>query len=516
MINIATLCTKTDQVDPTATALIDPAANQRRSFGDLSQRVDALAHLIRDSLHLRRGARVVVHSRNSIEFIEMYLACARAGTMLVPLNWRQPTALNADILNDIAPSALFYDREFSADLAELGPAVDGIPAFEWSTGEESSYEAAIAAELAHQDSWASLPDPDSLLQEPYLALSTGGTTGIPKSAVHTQQSFTAMTLNYIAAQRINETDVFMLLGQLFHVTGYMVLAHLAMGRPVVVTNFDAEIAVDIIQDQQVTSTFCVATMLPRLLSTVRNRGLRTPSLRLVGYGGAPMPAQYLREAAALLETELVQFWGMTEFGIGTVLTPRDHRLGMIHRPELLNSGGRAALLSEVAILGPDGVAIPKDGVSSGEICHRGPNTMWEYLGKEAETSAMFDHGGWLHSGDRGTWDADGYIHVVDRMKNMIISGGENIFPAEVERSIASLQGVAEVAVFGEADLKWGEVVRAAVVRVPGWEIDEAAVAAHVERELGSFRKPRIIDFVEALPMTATGKIDLAALRGNAS
>jgi acyl-CoA synthetase (AMP-forming)/AMP-acid ligase II len=358
-----------------------------------------------------------------------------------------------------------------------------------------------------------LPESRSLLDKPFLAVSTGGTTGIPKSAVHSQNSYTACALNYLAAARISQTDVYLMLGQLFHVVGYMPLAYLASGRPVVIANFNAGELVDIIRQERVSGFFAVATMLPQLMEAVRNAGVRLPSVRQVEYGGAPMGESVIRSAAELFEADLIQAWGMSELGPGTYLGPEDHRRAFAgDHPERLRSCGRSALLSRVAVLDESGQLVPRDGRSVGEICHRGPGNMVGYWNMPDETAELL-RDGWVHSGDIGTWDEDGYVYIVDRKKSMIISGGENIFPAEVERALSNHPEISEVVVVGVPDATWGELVKALVVRRQGSNIDAVAITEFAEVELGSYKKPRIVEFVDALPVTPTGKVDRRAAAG---
>jgi len=248
------------------------------------------------------------------------------------------------------------------------------------------------------------------------------------------------------------------------------------------------------------------------VEVLRQTGTETPTVRLVGYGGARMGEEVIRSASELFNAEMLQIWGMSEFGTGTTLGPEAHRAALSGRqPELLRSCGRPALLSDIKVVDPSGATVPRDGSTVGELCHRGTNNMLSYWHKPEETASLL-RDGWVHSGDGAVWDESGYVYIVDRIKNMIISGGENIFPAEIERVIANIPGVAEVSVVGSPDDVWGEVVRAVVVVSAEASVTADSITLAVERELGSYRKPRIIDFVPVLPMTPTGKIDLRAVR----
>lgn len=519
MINLAELGTKMARCAPGSPALIDSRRGSARSFGQLSGRVECLAVSLVNMFG--PGNRVAVLSRNCVEMMELYLACAAGGSLLFPLNWRFSAAQVKEALLDADPVIVFYGEEFAPIVDALRTEIDARAWVLWNPGQDSPYEELLrrAAGVGGDpvDGPASsagsvLPEPSSLLHAPYLAVSTGGTTGIPKSAVHSQYSYAACSLNYLAAARIAQTDVYLMLGQLFHVVGYMPLAYLAMGRPVVIADFDEAELVGVIREEQVSGFFAIATMLPRLVRAVRESGAGVPSVRQVEYGGAPMGEEIIREAASVFGADLVQAWGMSELGPGTYLGPEDHRRAFAgEHVERLRSCGRGAMLSTVAVLDEDGNPVPRDNKTMGEICHRGPGNMIGYWNKPKETEHLL-RDGWVHSGDGGTWDEDGYVFIVDRIKSMIISGGENIFPGEIERVLGNHPEIAEVVVVGAPDPEWGEVVKAVVVAAAGSELTADEVVRFVERELGSYKKPRIVEFMSALPATPTGKVDRKALR----
>lgn len=460
------------------------------------------------------GQRVAVLSRNCIEMVELYLGCAASGSLLFPLNWRFSAAQLIQALTDADPVVVFYEKAYETLVKELTSVIPARAWVAWETGCDSEFEELLARAVdARRQPPALLPDAGLLLDKPYLAVSTGGTTGIPKSAVHSQRSYSACALNYLAAARVAQTDVYLMLGQLFHVVGYMPLAYLAAGRPVVIANFNAKELVDIIRAERVSGFFAVATMLPQLMTAVRDAGARLPSVRQVEYGGAPMGEAVIREAADLFGADMIQAWGMSELGPGTYLGPEDHRRALAgDHPQRLRSCGRSALLSTVSVLDEENRPVPRDSKSVGEICHRGPGNMLGYWNKPDETAEML-RDGWIRSGDLGTWDEDGYVYIVDRKKSMIICGGENIFPAEVERVLSNHPEISEVVVVGVANPTWGELVKALVVRRSGSDLDAASVTAYAESELGSYKKPRIVEFVDALPVTPTGKVDRRAAAG---
>jgi long-chain acyl-CoA synthetase len=507
MINLATMAEGFTFRNPRSPALIDPVSGTTRTFGDLSRRTDQLSAALFDVLGVRPGTRVAAMSRNCLEMVELYLACARTGALLFPLNWRFSAEQVAQALRDATPAVVFYESEF-ADLIEAVRGQFDVTWIEWETAKDTAYEDLLARVADRADDIRlALPDPAALVRQPYLAVSTGGTTGIPKSAVHTQYSYGAATLNYLAAARIAETDVYLMLGQFFHVIGYMTLAYLLSGRPAVITNFESDNMLSLIRQEKISGFMAIATMLPRLITAFDRDPGPTPAVRLVEYGGAPMGADTIRAAGELFQADLLQAWGMSEFGPGAYLLPEAHRRALSgENPGLLHSCGSTCVLSELAVLDQHGVPVPRDGKTMGELCHRGPNNIIGYWNKPEETAELI-RDGWVHSGDGATWDDDGFFYIVDRIKSMIISGGENIFPSEVERCLIDHPEIAEVVVVGAADDHWGEVVKAVVVRMPGSRLTGEQVTTYVAGRLASYKKPRIVTFMDQLPMTPTGKVN---------
>ncbi|WP_375476388.1 AMP-binding protein [uncultured Jatrophihabitans sp.] len=497
----------------TQPALIDPIAGVARTFGQLSERVNLLAGALSDVLGVEQGGRVAALSRNSIELVELYLACARTGVLLFPLNWRFSADQVAEALLDAAPSVVFYESDFASVVDQIRTRVD-VTWIECATGKDTEYDDLLnRIRPRAADILATLPDPASLLFAPYVAISTGGTSGIPKSAVHSQYSYGACTIDYQAGTRVAENDVYLMLGQLFHVVGYMAFAYLLRGRPVVVSNFQTDGMLELIRQENVTGFMAIGAMLPRMVAEMERGGDAPSTVRIVEYGGAPMGADTIRKASELFGSDLMQAWGMTEFGPGTYLGAEAHRRAFRgEKPELLRSCGNSTLLSTLAVLDPDsGKPVPRDGQTMGELCHRGPNNMLRYWNKPEETAELM-RDGWIHTGDGATWDEEGFFYIIDRIKSMIISGGENIFPSEIERCLADHTDIAEVVVVGVPDEQWGEVVKAVVVRKPGTDLSEDDIARYVGDRLASYKKPRVVQFVDELPMTPTGKVNRKLLR----
>lgn len=513
MINIAGLPDMFAARNATQPALIDPITGVTRTFGQLSARTDRLAGALVDVLGVRPGSRVAALSRNTIELMELYLACGRTGALLFPLNWRFSASQVAEALKDAAPAVVFYESDFADIVNEIRSQVDTVWV-ESATGKDTEYEELLDRVADRiEDIKAGFPDPNSLMFQPYVAISTGGTSGIPKSAVHSQYSYGACTVDYYAGSRVAENDVYLMMGQLFHVVGYFAFAYMLRGRPVVVANFQTDGMLDLIRQEKVSVFQAIGAMLPRMVAEMEKDGNPPDTVRTVEYGGAPMGVDTIRKASELFNAGLMQNWGMTEFGPGTYLGPEAHRRGLSgEKPELLRSCGNSTMLSTLAVLDPEtGKPVPRDGTTMGELCHRGPNNMLYYWNKPDETAELM-RDGWIHTGDGATWDQEGFFYIVDRIKSMIISGGENIFPSEVERCLGDHPDIAEAVVVGVPDEHWGEVVKAVVVRKDGATLTEDQVAAYVGERLASYKKPRVVQFMDELPMTPTGKVNRAVLR----
>jgi acyl-CoA synthetase (AMP-forming)/AMP-acid ligase II len=418
LINLAELGTKAARCTPHAPALIDPQRGTARTFAELSGRVQCLAVSLWNMFG--PGQRVAVLSRNGFEVVELYLACAASGSLLFPMDFRLSLAELRHALREAEPVAIFYDKAYQSIVDELHSVVDARMWTYWEQGRESGYEellsrvAGVGGDPGAGPAPGSgtLPDAGSLLHDPFVALPGDSSAQTPKRAVHSQFSYAACTVNYLAAARITQTDVYLMVGELFDVIGYTPLAYLAMGRPVVIANLDDDEMVEVIGQEKVSALYAMDTVLSELVKSMRGGGGQLPSLRQLEYGGATA-VEVACEAAEVFGADLLRAWAIAEFGAGTYLYPEDHRAALVGvRPDRLRSCGRSAALSTVAVLDEDGRAVSPDNATFGEICHRGPANMIGYW-RDPQQSAATSRGGWLHSGAFGTWDADGYIYPVD-------------------------------------------------------------------------------------------------------
>jgi len=341
---------------------------------------------------------------------------------------------------------------------------------------------------------------------------TGGTTGRPKGVMLTHANMEANSINVITAAGFDENTVHLHCGPLFHVAAGARIFSVtrAAGTHVMLPRFDTETVLQTIERERVTVATFVPTMARDVALRLESSPRRLPSLKLVSYGGAPTPRDTIqRLMRALPGVGFLQSYGQTECApVATLLDPRDHEDG--GDAERLDSVGRAALLAEIRIVDGEDRDLPPRTV--GEVLVRGPMVMRGYWG-QPETSGQALRGGWLHTGDMGFLDEHQYLHVVDRLKDMIISGGENVYSIEVENALYRHPAVAQAAVFGIPHPRWGEAVHAVVVLKPGAIADEAGLREHCKTLLAGYKCPLKIDIrAEALPLSGANKILKSVLR----
>jgi acyl-CoA synthetase (AMP-forming)/AMP-acid ligase II len=499
-VNLGLIPAKTARTNPEKLALIDVPNDRRISYGELEGRVRRLASGLLGTLGASKGDRIAVLSRNCIEYMELYYACARVGLILQPLNWRLGQAELARIIEDGEPQVLACAVDFR-EVAEGLAAGEGGPRL-LCFGPGGEYEALLAAASAETPpSVAEVGDDD-----PMLILYTGGTTGRSKGALHTHRSLFTGMLNQTVAERVQRDDVYMLTGQMFHIPVVLAMNYMAHGCPLVLINFEARLALEIIERERVSAFLGVTTMLNWMMAVEDFDRYDLSSLRNIQYGGGPMPRSVVEAALTAFPCTIIQGYGQTEGMTMSFLSQEDHRAAVAgEHPERLASCGREAFLTALRVVDGGGADVPRDGQTPGEIIVQSEANMVGYW-RQPEQTAETLRDGWLHTGDIATWDADGYVSIVDRAKDMIISGGENIFSTQVEAAIHQHPAVLEAAVFGVPDEEWGEAVKAVVVLKPGAEATEADIIRAASEHLASYQKPRSVDFVDSLPKAPTGKI----------
>ncbi|MEZ5595313.1 MAG: AMP-binding protein [Pseudomonadales bacterium] len=506
-MNIGTITAKWAERAPLREAIIDVPSGRRVNFGQLDQRIRKLANAL-TARGVKKGDRVAVLAKNSIEYLEIYYACARAGFIAQPLNWRLAVPELARILADGEPTVVVTSDDFRTERAGLQREVDAPLWLEFGAGADGSFEDFVAAATDSEPAASRTVGND----DPTLILYTGGTTGISKGALHTHKSLYMGMLNQTVAERVVPSDVYMLTGQMFHIPVALAMNYMAHGCPVVLMNFEARQALEIIEAERVSAFLGITTMLNWMMAVDGFERFDISSLRNIQYGGGPMPATVVKAALESFPCTLIQGYGQTEGMTMTFLSQEDHRdaIAGIH-PERLASCGREGFVTRVRVVDEAGRPVPKDGSTPGEIEIQSEANMLGYWRREDLNADMF-RDGWMRTGDIATWDDESYLFIVDRAKDMIISGGENIYSTQVEAAIHKHPAVLEAAVIGVPDDEWGEAVKAVVVLKPGQSATEQEIIDTARAHLASYQKPRSVDFVEALPKAPTGKILKRELR----
>lgn len=502
-MNLASITAKWANLAPQREAVIDTETGERMSFATLDGKVTQLANALL-SAGLSKGDRIGILSKNSIDYFIVYYACARGGFIAQPLNWRLAGEELGRIVADGDPAVFVSAAEFRDARNELQANKDLSVKLWLESGNDSnaSFTSFLeSGDSTHNPAFDQVGDHD-----PVLILYTGGTTGLSKGALHSHHTLYMGMLNQTVAERIVPSDVYMLTGQMFHIPVALAMNYMAHGCPVVLMNFDARSALEIIQTERVSAFLGITTMLNWMMAVDDFDSFDLSSLRNIQYGGGPMPATVVKAALEAFPCTLIQGYGQTEGMTMTFLAQEDHALAVAGtHPERLNACGREGFVTQIRLVDDNGQPVPKDSTTPGEIVVRSEANMLGYWQKPELTAKTLING-WMHTGDVAVWDEEGYVFIVDRAKDMIISGGENIYSTQVEAAIHQHPAVLEAAVIGVPDDEWGEAVMAYVVLKPGEQATANDIIATARTHLASYQKPRKVEFVDSLPKAPTGKI----------
>lgn len=458
------------------------------------------------SLGLKPDERVGYLGKNSHHFYELLFGIAKAGGVICPINWRLAVPEVAYILKDAQVRLLFLGKEYLDILEALKiavPALEFIILMEPPTTELSLY----------QDWRDQFTDKDPKVprdgNDAFAQLYTSGTTGHPKGAVLSNRALLTPLMRYREIESPawnvwNKKDVSLIAMPCFHIGGtawgLMTLGNGATG--VIMREFDATKILTFIDEFKISKIFLVPAAMQFVVNQPNARDIDYSQLKYILYGASPIPLGLLKQCIDVFGCGFVQMYGMTETA-GTIVTlsPEDHDPRGNSR---MRSAGKAVEGVEVAVLDADGNSLPTGEI--GEIATRSSMNMNGYWNLPEATAKTITHDGWLRTGDAGFLDEDGYLYIHDRMKNMIISGGENIYPAEVENALYSHENITDVAVIGVPDDKWGEAVKACVVLKDGVTMSEEQIIDHAKSRIANYKCPKSVDFIEALPRNASGKI----------
>lgn len=483
--------------------------DQQLSFAQFKDRVMRLAAVLQQ-LGMQPGDRVGMMALNSRRYVEYLYGVWWGGGAINPVNVRWSPQEVAYSLDDCDTRILLVDKTFAQQAAMLREKSASLRTLIYC--DEGEVPAGM---LSYEQLMAQAqPAPDAGRRGDDLAavMYTGGTTGMPKGVMLSHANLYLNALSAVAAVPRPGAKVGLVVAPFFHVAGCGMSLQLIqrLATQVIVPMFDEALILQAIQTHKVTETFLVPTMIKRLIEHPRFKDFDLSSLGMLLYGAAPIDGVLLNEAMqALPQTEFCQAYGMTELAPTiSVLLPADHQPGP-DQERHLRSAGRPVPIAEVRIVDALGQELGPNQV--GEIVARGPMVMKGYWNKPEQTAAAL-RDGWMHTGDGGYMDEHGYLYVVDRLKDMIITGGENVYTAEVENAIAKLPQVSMSAVIGVPDESWGERVHAVVVLREGAALDEAQVIAHCKALIAGYKCPRSVEFRTELPLSPAGKLQKFVLR----
>jgi len=488
-------------IRPSHLAVVD--GERKKSWGELAERVAKLAGAL-EALGIRRGDRVAVLANNGDRYLECYYAIFRSAAVLVPLNTRLAVPELEYQLSDAGVKLVLFGREFEPQIAALRGKLDfKTVGLDGSASADRAYEDIIARATP-------LPEAGGPDEELAAIFYTGGTTGAAKGVMHTHKSLSAMAVNLVMSLQVDEDCVALHSAPMFHMADIAVWTMTQVGGTHVITpRFDEEAMFDLIERHRVTHIFTVPTVIDRLARHPRAATADMSSMRMLGYGGAPMPPAVLENARERFPNiAFGQGFGMTEMPAISYLSPRWHRKGA--NPEKLKSAGAAAYGYELKVIDEKGNEVPRGAI--GEIIGRGDNLMAGYWRKpEATADAL--RGGWMHSQDVGFMDEDGAIYITDRLKDMIVSGGENVYSIEVENVVYRHPAVLECAIIGVPDEKWGERVHAVVYPKPEKTLTIEELSAFCRDQIAGYKIPRSLELHDKpMPRSAAGKILKTELR----
>src|SRR4051812_5765612 len=482
---------------------------RRRTWEHTADRVARVAGAL-SGLGIKRGDRVAILALNSDRYFELMYALPWIGAVMVPLNTRLAAPEIEYVLEDSGAVGLFIDAAMAHHLSALDGKMPSVREVIWLDDISSPdgmlhYEDLTAYDVA-EDVGARDDDLAGLFY-------TGGTTGRAKGVMLTHTNLVVNAMNAVAGMGFDSDTAYIHSGAMFHLADGASTFGVTQvgGRHAFVARFEPVEVLQTIASHKITHAQFVPTMINMLVNHPRFGEFDTATLKLILYGASPMPEGVLRKALEVMpHVGMVHAYGMTEAApIVTLLPPRYTTLSGPHAGRL-KSCGQAALTCEVKIVDANRQEVPRG--TAGELAVRGANIMKGYLNKPAETDAVLA-GGWYYSGDGATMDKEGFVFIVDRLKDMIISGGENVYSAEVENAISLMPEVGEVAVIGVPDERWGERVHAIIVPRSGATLTQDQVMEHCREQIAGYKCPRSIDLrSEALPLSGAGKVLKRELR----
>lgn len=500
---VADLLTRRAELTPNREALVEVAAGKRYTFAQLNQRANQAAHFLRQR-GVQQGDRVCLLAHNSVAYVDLLYGLAKIGAILVPLNWRLATAEFLYILHDSQPVALVYGPEFAAAVAEMRPQLS-IPHY---IGLEGAWlEGSIFYEEALQTAETTEPERPFLIPEdPVCITYTSGTTGRPKGAILPHRQIFWNCINTVVSWGITAEDTAPILTPMFHAGGLFVFLtplFYVGGRVVMARTFETADSLHLIQQENCTVVLGVPTLFQLWLTSPALPPVNFGRIRWFISGGAPCPPKLIHEWRQTTGCILRQGYGLTEVGPNCFSMTDDESI------QKVGSVGKPIFHSQMQIVDENGRILPPH--HTGELLIYGPHVCTGYWNNPQATQNAL-RGGWFHTGDMAYQDEDGFFYIVGRFKDMIISGGENIYAAEVEAVFLEHSAVAQAALIGQPDEKWGEVGVMVVVLAEGQTTSESALRDFCRARLAGYKMPKQIIFADALPFSPYGKVEKNKLK----
>lgn len=492
------------RLTPGQVALVDVASGTRLSYGDLDGQARRCARMMRTTLGLRKGDRVGLLAGNRVEYLDIFFSAAKSGVILVPLGTRLTPAELSHIVRDSGMRVLIYGGDFRETVAAL---VSQAPVERCVALDDPADQ----ADARYQDLLDSTPDDDWIRdqcgpEDVYALLYTSGTTGRPKGVIVPHRMVSWNGYNTVACWQLRDDDVSPIFTPLYHAgaLGAFLTPMVAIGGTVVLHRaFDTAEVWRTIVDERCTVVLGVPTIWKLLLDAPEFATADLSHVRFFISGGAPLP-EYIAAAFQARGVVFKQGYGLTEVGVNCFSMTVEESV------RKRGSIGKPMMMTEARLVTDQGIDAAIDEV--GELWLRGPHVSGGYWNNAEATAAALDAGGWFHTGDLARRDAEGFFTIAGRRKDMFISGGVNVYPAEIEGELLLHPGVADAAVIGVPHDTWGEVGVAFVVVRPGQSVPTEALTAHLEPRLARYKWPRAFVFVDALPRTAYGKVQKPLLR----
>jgi fatty-acyl-CoA synthase len=489
----------------------------RLDYQDFAERVWRLCHGL-TRLGLKRNDRIAILHENCHRFLETYFAAAHLGIILVPLNFRLSTKEIAVILNDSQPRVLIAQGKFQEIVRDVPRLVPDIKTVIWtqrdidmSGPDNLDYESLLARETP-------VPPPELSIGDADVAhlYYTSGTTGRPKGVMLTHKNVKTHALGTIAELRLTDSDHWFHVAPLFHLADAWATFAITWsgGKHVILPTFDPLRVLSLVEQERITITNLIPTMLNMMVNHPRLADFDYSSLRILLSGGAPIAPETVRKIIDAFQCDYIQTYGMTETSPYLTLSSlKQHLMDLPWEEQLAFKAktGREFITVALKVVDESGREVAADGIQVGEIVVKGDTVTPGYWDLPEETDKAI-RDGWLHTGDLAVMDPEGYVNIVDRKKDMIITGGENVYSTEVENLLYMHEAVLEAAVIGVPDPKWGETVKAFVVLKEDYNCTEQDIISFCKDQMAHYKAPKSVSFLDTLPKTGSGKIYKKGLR----